>query len=419
MLTIDEAVRAVLEASRPLPPRPVPLEDAVGSRLGEDVAADIDLPPFDKALVDGYAVRTDDLRGEDRWLRVGETILAGQTPSRALEPREAATIMTGAPIPPGCDAVVMHEKTEPGEGGVRIDEPGVRPGQNILPRGREMRAGTVILTAGTVLGPAHLGVLASVGRPRPKVVRPRVAIVSTGDELVEPDRTPGPGQIRNSNALVLQAMADEDRAESIRLPIAPDEPDALRAILERGLEADVLLITGGVSAGQRDLVPGVLEGLGVRRVFHKVRLKPGKPIWFGVGAPRRVQTDKHDLAPDRPGPLVFGLPGNPVSGVVGYLLFVRPALKVLAHGLPAPNSITGRLSRPFRHRGDRPTYHPARLEVVPGGEPPRVEPLDWAGSADLLTVARADGFAAFPAGDRDYEAGDAVGFLPSAPGFRP
>lgn len=414
MLTIDEAVRAVLEASRPLPPRRVPLADAVGSRLGEDVAADIDLPPFDKALVDGYAVRTDDLRGEDRWLRIGETILAGQTPSRAIEPREAAIIMTGAPIPTGCDAVVMHERTVSGEGSVRIDEPTVRPGQNILPRGREMRAGTVVLTAGTILGPAHLGVLASVGRPRPKVVRPRVAIVSTGDELVEPDRTPGPGQIRNSNAVVLQAMAGEDRAEAIRLPIAPDEPDALRAILERGLEADVLLITGGVSAGQRDLVPGVLESLGVRRVFHKVRLKPGKPIWFGVGAPRQADGEP-DAAPDRPGPLVFGLPGNPVSGVVGYLLFVRPALRVLTHGSPAPISCTGRLSRPFRHRGDRPTYHPARLEIVPGDEPPRVEPLDWAGSADLLTVARADGFAAFPPGDRDYEAGAAVEFLRSAP----
>lgn len=419
MLTIDEAVRAVIEASRPLPPRPVPLEDALGARLGEDIAADIDLPPFDKALVDGYAVRSDDLSGDDRWLRIGETILAGQTPSRALGPREAAVIMTGAPIPLGCDAVIMHERTERSEEGVRLNEPEVRPGQNILPRGREMRAGTVILTAGTILGPAHLGVLASAGQPRPKVVRPHVAIVSTGDELVEPDQTPGPGQIRNSNALVLQAMAGEDRTEAIRLPTAPDEPEALRAILERGLAADVLLITGGVSAGQRDLVPGVLESLGVRRVFHKVRLKPGKPIWFGVGAPRRAEGHQPEDGHDRPGPLVFGLPGNPVSGVVGYLLFVRPALKVLRHEAPATNPITGRLSRPFRHRGDRPTYHPARLELVPGGESPRVEPLDWAGSADLLTVASADGFAAFPAGDRDYEPGSSIDFLPSAPWFRP
>ncbi|MHB1787702.1 MAG: molybdopterin-binding protein, partial [Acidimicrobiales bacterium] len=168
----------------------------------------------------------------------------------------------------------------------------------------------------------------------------------------------------------------------------------------------------------RDLVPGALESLGVRRIFHKVRLKPGKPIWFGVGG-RRQADGEPEPAPSRPGPLVFGLPGNPVSGVVGYLLFVRPALKVLTKTSPAPNSLIGRLSRPFRHRGERPTYHPARLEIVAGGEPPRVELLDWAGSADLLTVARADGFAAFSAGDRDYEAGSAVEFLPSSPNFRP
>ena len=409
MLTIDEALRAVLEASRPLPARPEPIDRASGCILGEDVAADIDLPPFDKALVDGYAVRSDDLRGPDRRLRLGESIMAGQTPTRPLAPGEAATIMTGAPLPPGCDAVVMLERTLPDEDGraVRIDEPEVRPGQNILPRGREMRAGDVVLSAGTVLGPAHLGVLASVGRAWPKVVRPRVAVVSTGDELVEPDRVPGPGQIRNSNAIMLQAMAREDRAEAERMPIAPDEPAALREILRRGLEADILLITGGVSAGRRDLVPEALEDLGVRRVFHKVRLKPGKPIWFGVG----TRAEAPSASEDRPGPLVFGLPGNPVSGLVGYLLFVRPALAVLSHRPALPSPSPARLSRPFRHRGDRPTYYPARRLPGPDAEPPRIETLDWAGSADLRTVALADGFATFPAGDRDYEPGESVLFV--------
>src|SRR5262249_14775902 len=157
--------------------------------------ADIDLPPFDKALVDGYAVRSEDLRGPGRWLRLGESIMAGQTPARPLEPGEAALVVTGAPIPAGCGAVVVHERAQADEGRVRIDEPEVRPGQNILPRGREMRAGEVVVRAGTILGPAHIGVLASVGWTDPQVFRPDVAIASTGDELVDPDRVPGPGGI--------------------------------------------------------------------------------------------------------------------------------------------------------------------------------------------------------------------------------
>jgi molybdopterin molybdotransferase len=416
MLTIEEALRAVLDEARPLPPQPVPLADALGCVLGEDAAADIDLPPFDKALVDGYAVRSEDLRGPGRSLRVGESIMAGQTPTRPLAPGEAAVVMTGAPIPAGCDAVVMHERTRSDDGDVRIDEPEVRTGQNILPRAREMHAGDIVVPAGTAIRPAHLGVLASVGVARPRVARPRVAVVSTGDELVEAGQRPGPGQIRNSNAVMLRALAMEDAAEADALPIAPDEPDALREILRRGLEADILLITGGVSAGRRDLVPEALEALGVRRVFHKVRLKPGKPIWFGVGPDRGIgEAGISTDGGDRPDALVFGLPGNPVSGLVGYLLFVRPALAVLSHrpgSTPVPRP--ARLVRPFRHRGDRPTYYPARRILGAGssGDLPEIETLDWAGSADLRTVASADGFAAFPAGDRDYSPGDMVDFLP-------
>jgi molybdopterin molybdotransferase len=404
MLTVDEALRAVMERVSPLPPGSRPLADALGCELAEDVAADLDLPPFDKALVDGYAVRSADLEGGDHLLRIGEEITVGWVPTRPLGVREAAVIMTGAPMPPGADAVVMIEQTRRQEGGVLVDDPSVAPGRHWMPLGREMRSGEVVLRRGDRLHPARVGLLASVGRTEVSVIpRPRVAIVPTGDELVEPDRRPGPGQIRNSNAVMLRALAASCDAEAEALAIAPDRLDPLREALARGLAADVLLITGGVSAGNRDLVPEALASLGVDRVFHKVRIKPGKPLWFGVGPPR-------DGAP---GALVFGLPGNPVSGVVGFLMFVRPALDRLWARTSSRSYLgRGRLSAPFVHSGDRPTYHPSRL--VPRADLPgefEVEPLAWAGSPDLRTVAQADGFAVFPAGDRAYEAGETVDFL--------
>jgi molybdopterin molybdotransferase len=410
MLTVEEALKAVLDRARPLPPRRVPLAEALGCELGADVTADIDSPPFDKALVDGYAVRAGDLSGDPPYrLRVGEEIPAGRTPSRALASDEAASIMTGAPLPPGADSVVMVEHTRREGGDVIIEPPSpIRAGQNRMEQGREMRAGEVVLCGGNELNPVRLGVLASVGCAYPWVrPRPLVRIVPTGDELVPPENVPGPGQIRNSNAILLGGLVERDgigRAEI--LPIAPDDRAGLQGSLGDGLRADVLLVTGGVSAGKRDLVPGTLAELGVEAVFHKVRLKPGKPLLFGVGQARHGGL---------PGTLVFGLPGNPVSVLVGFLLFVRKALHVLrGYDLDVCYEPCERLplAGPFAHRGDRPTYHPANL--VPGSDPDRacVRPLSWAGSPDLRTVAYADGFAVFPAGDRDYAPGDAIEFLP-------
>jgi molybdopterin molybdotransferase len=300
----------------------------------------------------------------------------------------------------------MHERTEKSEGGIVVLEPAIRAGLNLMARGREMRAGEIVVTRGSVLRPARLGVLAAVGRTDVRVIpRPLIAIVPTGDELVEPAQVPGPGQIRNSNATLLHALAIESGARAGVLPIAPDVPGPLRAILERGLASDILIITGGVSAGERDLVPAALDGLGVHRIFHKVRLKPGKPLWFGVGPPRA----------NRPAALVFGLPGNPVSGLVGFVLFVARAVSVLA-GKPqsAQGWVSARLASRFAHGGDRTTCFPSRI-VDPGALAPflpSIEPVVWHGSADLRTTAEADGFAIFAAGDRDYEPGEIVDFLP-------
>ncbi|HEV3122085.1 MAG TPA: gephyrin-like molybdotransferase Glp [Isosphaeraceae bacterium] len=407
MLTVDEALSEVLARAVPLPSVRCSIERALGCVLAEDVCATADSPPFDKALVDGFAVRAADLANGPRRLRIVEEITAGKVPTRPLREGEAALVMTGAPLPAGADMVVMIERTERRDNEVFFDpsEP-VAPGRNRLCRGREMRAGDRLLEHGTRLNPARLGLLASVGRTEIYVVpRPTVAVLPTGDELVEADQEPGPGQIRNSNAWALSALARQCDAEPRPFPVVADQEQPLFDALAAGLAADVLLASGGVSAGTRDLVPGALQSLGVTKVFHKVSLKPGKPLWFGVGPARG----------EGPGTLVFGLPGNPVSSLVCFLVFVRPALGLL-RGLPLADSGVrpARLASPFAHRGDRPTYHPATIASEPteSGSPLVVQTLDWAGSADLRTVAAADGFALFPAGDRDYDPGASIRFLP-------
>ena len=376
MLTVAEALDAIRSRAHPLHSRPIRLTEALGLRLVGDVVADLDLPPFDKALVDGFALRAADVpAGGTITLRVVETIYAGQTPTRTVGPGEAAEIMTGAPIPEGADSVVMVEKTSrPDPDHVVLSGP-VAPGQNRLVRGREMREGEVVVASGAILDAARLGVLASVGASLVAVrPRPVVAVAATGDELVPFDQSPGAGQIRNSNSVLLAALAEQFGVTAQAMPIIPDRPEALRDAFAGALgETDVLLVSGGVSAGQRDLVPEALEAVGVSPVFHKVRVKPGKPLWFGVGPGREGA---------RP-TLVFGLPGNPVSGLVSFLLFVRPALAILAGGNPDDDPTpTFPLAIPYRHDDDRDVYRPARL--VDG---PRVEPLLWSGSSDLNVAA--------------------------------
>ena len=405
MLTIAEAFALVIEQAKPLPAEDRPLRESRGCRLAEEVAADLDQPPFTRSLVDGFAVRSTDLKGRTTQLTLVETIVAGRMPDRVLQPGEAAAIMTGAPLPPGADAVVMHEDTQRLADQVEIQAKNVQAGQNLQEKGRIYRAGDPILRPGTLLTTACLALLASVGRLHARVVpRPRVAIIPTGDELVEPDQVPGPGQIRNSNAIMLEALVSEHGPAWVSA-IAPDEPRTLTEMLGKGLDCDALVVTGGVSVGERDLVPAALLDLEVRQVFHKVRLKPGKPLWFGIGPARG----------DRPGALVFGLPGNPASGLVGFLLFIRPALCLLAgHPLPAADTVQARLGNRFVQKGNRPTYYPAKLvdQSPANGGGAVIETLAWAGSADLLGIALADGLAIFPEGDRVFHPGEIVPFLP-------
>jgi molybdopterin molybdotransferase len=428
MLTVDEARHLVFQHSRPKPPLRLPAADCLGLILAEDVASDIDSPPFDKAMVDGYAVRSADLvdgRGE---LEVIEEIIAGATAQRGGAAGQCWRIMTGAPIPAGADSVVMHEHTQfiglesasertGGDaasafgrlGRVRIEEQRFRTGQNIMRRGTSLRRGDIVLSPGREIQPVEIGLLAEVGRTEVSVIgRPTVAILSTGNELVPPDRIPSAGQIRNSNGPMLAAATRAAGAAPIELGISRDEPTALRGRLAEGLRGDVLIISGGVSAGALDLVPGLLKELGVLEVFHKIRLKPGKPLWFGVRPASSLAPSPSSLSPT----LVFGLPGNPVSSLVCFELFVRPALAQLA-GKQVPEelvTVPARLTSDFVHRGDRPTFHPAKY--CRDRESPTIAPLPWAGAADLRGLSAANALAIFAAGDREYAAGETIETLP-------
>lgn len=401
MVNVEEAQKLILTAVELPPPREVPLADALGLALDENVTSDIDSPPHDKSIVDGYALIAASVTSSQTELRVIEEVTAGQVPTRAVEPGTATRIMTGAPLPAGADAVVMVEKTASVEGGaqprVQILESPVKPGQNIVRRGASMRRGDEVLAADLHrrLRPIEVGLLAEVGRSIVQVLQPMAAMLATGNELVPADQTPGPGQIRNSNGPMLLALARDAGAAPVDLGIARDELADLRAKIEQGLDANVLILSGGVSAGVLDLVPQVLSECGVREVFHKVNLKPGKPLWFGT-CQREGQTR-----------LVFGLPGNPVSSLVCFELFVRPALMALAGQRDCvPKPVQATLTKEHRQRGDRATYWPSRLEEAADGSP-RITPLSWKGSGDLRSVVDANALAIFPGGSL-YSAGSVI-----------
>jgi molybdopterin molybdotransferase len=396
MLSVAEAQALVLQQARPLPPEAVPLSAAaVGAVLAEDMASDLDMPPYDKALMDGYALRAGDLAQGRATLHVIEEVTAGQTPRLTVGPGQATRIMTGAPIPAGADAVVMVERTKlRDDGRVQVEDAAVRPGMNVLPRAREMRRGDVVLRAGVVLRPQEFGLLAMVGRSSVLVhPRPDVAVLPTGDEIVDVSQVPGPGQIRNSNGPMLLAQVARAGGVPRFLGIARDRQDSLRPLIQQGLESPVLILSGGVSAGKLDLVPGVLEEVGVKAHFHKVSMKPGKPVFFGTFSRPSGMTS-----------LVFGLPGNPVSSLVCFELFVRPALRRLAgHGDAGPRMIHAELVEDFAYQSDRPTYYPVRLEDGERGW--QIRPCPWFGSADLRALTQANVFAVFPAGNHQHSAG--------------
>jgi molybdopterin molybdotransferase len=390
MISVSEAHDAIARFVRPLPAVRVPLGQLLGLRLAEDVVSGVDSPPFDKSLVDGYAIATTD---SSELLRELELVAAGGVPRQAVRPGTTIRVMTGAPIPDGADAVVKWEDCDVREdGAIRNPAREAKPAFGVLKRGTAFRKGQTVLQAGKRIGPLDIALLAEIGQGDAAACpRPRVGVLPTGDELVAVHDALGPGQIRNSNGPMLLAAVAAANATPVDLGVGRDNPADLREKIAEGLECDVLLVSGGVSVGVKDLVPGVLTDLGVTEHFHRVRVKPGKPLWFGTRDDGQRRT------------FVFGLPGNPVSTLVSFHLFVIPALQALSGETFAPPATKRvRLAKSFEHRGGRPTYFPCRRT----GD--AVEPLNWKGSADLATLTQADCLAAMPAGDYQLEIGAPV-----------
>lgn len=372
-LSVQAAARLV--ARRPLAAERVALEDALGRILASEVLSDHDQPPFDRSAMDGYALRSADVPGEEGRLEVVGEVAAGDVFEGEVGPGEAVAIMTGAPLPAGADCVQMVEKTRREAARVVIGDGPMFPGRNVAPQGEDVRVGDVVVEAGTHVRGLVYGVLASVGATEVSVLRrPTVAILSTGDELVEVDQPLAPGQIRDSNRHTLFALAQAAGAEVTLARNVADDPEVLRAAVREGLERDVLLLSGGVSAGVYDLVAAALADEGVEILLHKARLKPGKPVLIGQHA-------------QRGGGLVFGLPGNPVSSFVTAHLFALPAIRTLLGQTPGPWAVDAILEGTIPRTKGRTTFEPGRVEPGEGGAL-RVTRVGWNGSGDQAGFSR-------------------------------
>jgi molybdopterin molybdotransferase len=388
LLAIADARRMVLEAVRPLSIEDVALGDALGRVLAEDVESAVSVPPFDSSAMDGYAV----IAGEAAELEVVAEARAGHPAAAMLAPGQAIAISTGAAVPEGATAVVPVERTERADG--RVSVPATQAGANIRRSGEDVAAGEVVLRAGAPLSPAALGVAASVGRASLNCAeRPRVELVVTGDELTEPGRPLAPGGIYSSNGYALMGQVERAGALLAGFERIPDSPEITEAVLESALDcmADVLVVSGGISVGPHDHVKGALAALGVEERFWGVSLRPGKPTWFGA----------------RGGQLVFGLPGNPVSAMVTFQLFVRPALAALQGADPGAARTTARLGKPVARNPRR--EQAVRVRLEPGDGAWLATPTkDAQGSHVLTSMLGADALALIAPGEGDAPEGEQV-----------
>ena len=383
MVPFEKALEIVMDSVRVLDAEQVDLGQALNRILAEDVHADLDMPPFDKSAMDGYACRRADLDGE---LAVIETIQAGYVPTKAVGKGQCSKIMTGAMIPEGADSVIMIEYTE-SVGADKVRFAGKQTRDNICYRGEDVRAGAIVLRKGDRIAPQHIAVLATVGRVRPNVARrPRVGVIATGDELVEPSVQPGPSQIRTSNSYQLCAQVTATGSFPTYYGIVKDTESAIDAALKRAQsENDVVILSGGVSMGDFDLVPQVMAQNNFRILFDSIAMKPGKPTTFGVS----------------PDAYCFGLPGNPVSTFVQFEILLKPFLYALmGHRFHAPHVVAPLAESIQPKKTERESWIPVALTDT--GE---VRAIDFHGSAHINALCRADGLLVIPAGTTSIEKG--------------
>lgn len=412
MISVESALETILKEIKPLGLESTDINSALGRVLGEDISARGGNPPWDNSAMDGYALRAADVKGASIENAAKLTVIydlpagsVGQTP---VGPGQAVRIMTGAPVPEGADAVVMVEKTESGEGFVLIKaEP--RPGENIRRAGEDFKAGDIVVKKGSLIRPAEVSMFATVGVPFVLVHRrPRVAVISTGDELCDINELPPAGKISNSNGYALAALVAACGAVPIQLGIARDNKESLRQKLTQALSADCVISSGGVSVGDYDFVKDVLKDMGSSMIFWKVAMKPGKPLAFGVigGKP------------------AFGLPGNPISSMVAFEQFVRPSLlKMAGRTNLYRQTFKATLTKDIKIKPGRMNFIRAELRLTDDGMV--VTPLDGQGSGMIMTMVRANSFVVVPQDSTGFKQGEAVRVQPfddtvftsNAPGY--
>jgi molybdopterin molybdotransferase len=402
MLPLEDGIEVVMSLAREknredwMAAESVPLHEAISRILREDVFCEADSPPFDKSIRDGFAVRFEDVAEVPATLKVIGESRAGSGAEVKIRNGECCEIMTGAPLPPGANSVVMVEYTQrPSDGTVRILK-SVRENEGLLRRAAEARQGERVLEAGRRIGLAEVGLLASEGKASVRVSKkPRVAIIATGDELVEVQEAPQHAQIRNSNSYTLYAQTVEAGASPVLFGIARDNLDDLRSRIRKGLEHDILVVSGGVSMGKYDLVEKVFAEFGVQVLFDKIAMKPGKPTVFG----HRERT------------YVFGLPGNPVSTIVSFRMFVRPLIRFLLKARATePEILEAHLEAPAKCDPVRASIVPAQVRFDRGTY--RISTAPWKGSSDLVGLAQANALIMIPCREGTLQAGEIVRFLP-------
>lgn len=397
MISVAEALKAILDNAATLPSRSIAIEQAHSFVLVNDVIADRPLPPFNRVAMDGFAVRSSDFSKPEVVLKLRGRIQTGVESEVEIGPGEAIQIMTGAPCPKGADAVVKVESSEILGGTVRLREDKMKPGLNLAAKGEDTAQGDVIIRAGTPLTTTGIAICASVGYFEVEVYRkPRVTIISTGTEIIPPWQQPLPYQIRDCNSYTIRSMCNGYGLENMFLGIGKDDPAVLGALIKSGLNSEILILSGGVSMGEFDLIPSLLSANGVTNIFHHVKVKPGKPIWFGKS--------------DR-GTFVFGLPGNPVSTQTCFRIFVEPLIKkLMGYKKPLHTFLKLPLSEDTSSKTPREHYMPG--ELVSSGSTTMVKPVFIRGSGDFTNFEKGQGVFMVPADKRWVKAGEIVEFLP-------